>query len=522
MNNSINEQNIKPKEDLTGRDRLVPNVIFNWAAYLVFIVAGFIMPRMIDRRLGQEQLGIWDFAWSLVSYFGLVQLGIGSSVNRYVAKYRAAEDTPGINLIISSSCFLLGIAGLVVFALTVTISLLLPQMFGHKLGENINVAQWVVFFTGIGIAIGTTTGPFDGLITGFHRWGLHNFIKSGWYLITVTGWIIALFQGGGLRSLAMISFAGQALESITRVIFAYRICEGLRIRPKMIKLRMIKKLFIFGGKTLIPSVSNLLLNQTTSILIVAYLGPLALALFARPCSLVLHINTLVSKMAFVLTPTTSSLQSTDNFKEIRELLISSVRYSLYIVLPIVLILVIFGDAVMQFWMGPRYANGLLPAILALGYLAATVQIPVLSILGGLNAHGRAGIAQFVASLCSAGLTVLALGYLKLGIVGAAGAVTIPLTMMNIFYLPFLVCRRVGLDVRQYFLSIIAGPAVHVLPFAICLLIARLVLNPEPLKALALGAGVGGIILAVLYWGYVLPSRIKMRVLGLMHLRGSVA
>ncbi|MHC5062326.1 MAG: hypothetical protein ACYTFK_14830, partial [Planctomycetota bacterium] len=54
----------KPKEDLTGRDRLVSNVIFNWAAYSVFIVAGFIMPRLIDRRLGQELLGIWDFAWS--------------------------------------------------------------------------------------------------------------------------------------------------------------------------------------------------------------------------------------------------------------------------------------------------------------------------------------------------------------------------------------------------------------------------------------------------------------------------
>jgi len=518
---SINKQNDKPKEDLTGRDRLVSNVIFNWAAYIVFIVAGFIMPRLIDQRLGQELLGIWDFAWSLVSYFGLVQLGFGSSINRYVAKYRAVGDISGMNQIVSSASFVLVFCGSMALGLTIAVSLLLPQLFGHKLGENIQQAQWVIFFTGTGLGVQMALSSFNGLLTGLHRWGLHNFIKSGWHLITVTGWIIALLKGGGLRSLAMVTLAGQAMESITRVIFAYRICEGLHISLSLVKRNTINKLFFFGGKTLIPSISNLLLNQTTSVLILIYLGPAALALYSRPRSLILHINTLVSKMASVLTPTTSSLQSTNNTKAIRELLITSVRYSFYIVLPIVLVLVIFGDVVMQFWMGPRYGNGLLPAILALGYLAATVQIPVLSILAGLNAHGRAGIAQLIVSVCSVGLSILALSYLKWGTAGAAVAVTLPLTVMNIFYLPLLICRRVGLNVWRYYWSIVSAPVIHVLPFAVCLLIARLVLNAEPLKALAWGAGVGGIILSVLYWGYVLPERIKMRVFSFIG-RGSIA
>ena len=92
----------KTGEDLTGRDRLVSNVLFSWSAHFVFIAAGFIMPRMIDRRLGQELLGVWDFAWSLVSYFGLVQMGLTSSVNRYVARYRAVGDISGVNQVVSS------------------------------------------------------------------------------------------------------------------------------------------------------------------------------------------------------------------------------------------------------------------------------------------------------------------------------------------------------------------------------------------------------------------------------------
>lgn len=98
-------------EDLTGRERMVSNVIFSWGAHSVFIIAGFIMPRMIDRRLGQELLGIWDFSWSLVSYFQLVQAGIASSVNRYVARYRAAGDMLGVNRVVSSATCILCIGG---------------------------------------------------------------------------------------------------------------------------------------------------------------------------------------------------------------------------------------------------------------------------------------------------------------------------------------------------------------------------------------------------------------------------
>jgi len=57
----------------------------------VNVVAGFVMPRLISDHLGQTTLGIW-IRWSVVSYFALIQLNLGGSVNRYVARYRAVQD----------------------------------------------------------------------------------------------------------------------------------------------------------------------------------------------------------------------------------------------------------------------------------------------------------------------------------------------------------------------------------------------------------------------------------------------
>lgn len=496
------------KEDLTGRDRLVSNVLFSWGGYFVFIVAGFILPRMIDRRLGQETLGVWDFGWSLVSYFSLVAAGIASSVNRYVAKYRMAGDSSGVNAVVSSACCIMAVSGVLVLGLTVTISLLLPHLFGAKLQENVREAQWVVFFLGASLAVEIAFQPYNGVLTGCHRWGLRNLIESGWHALTVAGQIVILLLGGNLQSLALIYLIGIVLAYGSRLVAAYRVCPGLSVHPSRVRWTMVKEQFVFGGKTLIPNVSHLLLNQTTSIMIGACLGPALLAVYSRPRSLALQANVLVKRMALVLIPTVSSLQSGGDLPGIRDVLIKSVRYSCYLVLPITLLLVVFGGAVMEFWMGPRYGDGWLPAILALGFLITMVQTPVWPILVGLNAHGRAGLAELWASLCSALLIIVGLGFFHWGLLAVALAVSLPLAVMNAIYLPLLVRRRIGLGVRQYVRGVAVAPMIHMLPFTGCLVVARLACGGKPLIGLAIGGGLGGVVLAVTYWCCVLPDTIK--------------
>lgn len=494
--------------DLTGQNKLVSNVLFSWGGHCVFIISGFVLPRMIDGRLGRELLGIWDFGWSLVSYFQLVQAGIASAVNRYVARYRVVGDREGINRIVSSSFFILIVGAVLVLALSAGASVLLPKLFGERLAEHVREAQWVVFFLGASIAAQICCSCYGGVITGCHRWDLHNAIISGRHIVIVAAMITALLVGGGLAWLGAINLAGMTLAGIARILVAHRVFRGLEIRLRHVRRRAMRNVFKFGGKTLMPSVSKLLLNQTVNILIIAYLGPGTLALYMRPRSLLRHLDTLVHKMAVVLTPTTSSLQSTEDLTEIRKLLVKSVQYSLYLVLPVVLVLATFGDAVMGLWMGPGYASLIVPAILAVGFLSMLVQTPILTVLVGLNAHGKAGFAQLVAAVGVVALTFFCLKVLDGGVVGVALAVVIPMTALNLTYMPVLVCRRVGMKVRSYAWSVVSKPAIHILPFAVSLGVARILLGGSPL-GLVLGGCVGSVVLGLIYWRWVLPFRMKI-------------
>ena len=143
-------QSAAPK-DLTGQDRITWNIFVSWAGQIVFIAFGFILPRLISDSLGQVSLGIWDFAWSIVSYMSLAMLGVGSSVNRYVASYRAAGNSVKLNAIMSSVLVIqLIIATVVVFA-TYGVHTAIPIWFSDRLGNQVSDAQYVSVLLGIGV-----------------------------------------------------------------------------------------------------------------------------------------------------------------------------------------------------------------------------------------------------------------------------------------------------------------------------------------------------------------------------------
>lgn len=500
---------ITPERDLTGRSRLVSNVLFVWAGQMVFFVAGFILPRLIDNKLGQEVLGVWDFSWSLVTYFGFVDMGIMSSVNRYVARHWGKQDIEGVNCVLSSATAVLFVAGFLVLLATAVVVVTLPVWFGERLNHDyVVITQKSVFCLGVMLSVGTALGAYNGVLTGCHRWELQSIRNSSWRFIAAVSMIIALWLGAGLVTLAAITAVCEILSCLTLVTLAYRVCPGLQLSYSHARWGTIKELYIYGGKALIPTISEMLLNQTTSVLIIGALGPAALALFTRPRSLLRQMDTLERKMAMILTPTTSSLDVFGHLDEIERLLIKSVRYSVYLTLPLVLVLVIFGGAVLRLWMGPNYANWILPAILAIGFLGTSIQTPILSMLQGLNAHGRAGLGQLIGSVLSAGAVFISLKFLHSGLAGAAVAVTVPLLLVNLIYLPMLLCRRLGHGLGEFYHQVAVRPMLHVLPFAVALVIGRQIFKTYPVPALAICA-IGGLVLAISYWRSVLPHKLKI-------------
>lgn len=503
------------KEDLTGRDRMGWNVLTSWGGHLVFIVAGFIMPRMIDRHVGQVSLGIWDFCWSLVNYFNLAQIGVGSSVNRFVALYRSTHDIEGLRRAVTSVMCVQLAAAVLTIVLTVVASYALPYFFSQRLGGHVEYASSIVLLLGASLAVHMTFDAFRGVITGCHRWDIYNILNAGFYGAIVCGMIVALAFGGGLRSLAWVNLGGVVATEITRMIVAFRICPELRIRPEYAKWSQSHEMIVFGAKSVIEGLAQLLLVQANSILVATYLGPGALAVYSRPGALVRQSQTFINKFAFVLAPTAGSLQGSGRSDELRSLFIQASRYGVAMALPIVLYLSILGNQILRIWMGPRYENNIVLAILALGYFLPLSQRPSVTILVGMNLHGRVGLINIVLALCGIGIGTYLVGTLGWGLVGAALSIAIPLTLGNGVILSIYACRCLEIRFTEYIRQTYVGLIACSIPYALSLVAVRHFFGDRPLAALVLGIVMTIVVLGPFYWRFVVPEKKRERVKGYM-------
>jgi O-antigen/teichoic acid export membrane protein len=487
------------------------NVFTSWGGHMVYIVAGFIMPRMIDRHVGQTALGVWDFGWSIVSYFVLAQVGVGSSVNRYVAKHRAVGDLEGLRRTVSSVTCIQAAAAAFSVALTLATAWVLPFLYGSRLGMDTRTAQWVIGLLGTSVAVQMMFNAYGGVITGCHRWDVHNGLNSAFYGVSVAAMMLGLTLGGGLITLAALYLAGTLATELTRWWLAYRICPELKIGLKYATWDESRSLLVFGGKTVVDNLSRLLLGQANFILVATYLGPGALAVYARPVALVRHIENLTNKFAFLLSPAASSLKSTQQHDELRDLLIQATKFAAYFAMPLTVFLAILGTPILSLWMGPGYEPGPIMALLAAGNFLPLTLRPATHVRVGLNAHGRVGWASFAVAIAGVLAALVALGIFHTGLTGAALALVVPYALGNGVFVLVYACRRVGIPSMKFARAAFAGPAGCAIPLAIALWVVRVVFDGRPEYAVLAGMIASAAIIAPLYWVYALPNALRGRI-----------
>jgi O-antigen/teichoic acid export membrane protein len=506
------EPSTRARDDATGRTRLTRNVLSSWAGYLVFIAAGFIMPRMIDAHLGQVLLGIWDFCWSLVTYLRITQLGIGASINRYISRHRADQDYDGLNRTASSVMGVQLVAACIAALITATLVFLLPRMFGNRLGSHIVEAQWIVGWLGASVAFDMAFNVYRGILTGCHRWDLHNMIDAVSYAAAVALMLTVLRLGGGIDLVAFSYFLGDLVWQIVRCVFAYRVCPELRIRARSANLRTARKMLAFGFKSAINPMSRLILTQANALQVTWVLGPAALAVYNRPNALVRNVEAFVNKLALILVPTASSMQASGKTEDLRELVLQTTRSATAFALPAMVFLGVLGGDVLNVWMGPAYARGDLLALIAFGYLLPLIQQPAIGVLRGMNQHRFVAMSSIASAVVGIILSFLFVGIWQWGLVGAALAVGLPMTIGNGVLLGAYTCRQFSIGPVEFVRRALAVPAACCVPLAAALVVLRTAPIQSPALRVAAGAVVSAGVLLPLYWRFLLPPTTKHRLL----------
>ena len=495
-----------------GRERFGRNVAFAWGGYLVNVASGFVVPRLISDHLGQSVLGIWDFAWSFVAYFGLVQLGLGGSIGHYVAHYRANRDSAGLNRSVSTIAVFQRSVGWLSLVLAIVSAWVLLPLFEARLGQDLATARWVLLILGTEVAFTVMLAVYGSVITGCHRWDMHNCISAIAYATGALGMIGVLLSGGGLPALALLHCIVMVASELVRWSLVKRVCPELVIQRSLASWDTFVEQVRYSIKSLIPSVSGLLSNQALSLLIVAFLGPASLAVFSRSRALMTTLRMLAVKFGMIVVPTASTLHARKDLRGLQDTLLGPAAIISSLVLPVLTAIGFLGDHLIRLWMGDAYVLNCLLPILCAGTYATLVQEPVWSLLSGMDMHGPLALAKLGAAIASALLLTLGLWYFHWGLLGAAACFAFPQVLVDGLLTPWYASRVLGVPQRIFFWRVMLRPIACVMPFALALKMATQRFEFHPCEATGTVV-IGTCVSAWAYWRWLVSPKLKLRLQG---------
>lgn len=488
------------EKDLTGKNRMFCNALVSWSSHLVLIASGFILPRLMDQQLGQVELGSWDLCWSFVTYLKYVGLGVGGSSNRFVAKYRSENNITALSSLVSSVILIQFCVALLIFIAMLVIVYTIPFYFAEELGDQMPSIQAITFYLGCSLVATNLFSASRGLLTGHHRWDLHNILTASYSVLSVAFMITMLLLGYGIEGMAQAYLFNTIVFEFIRIAVSAKYCRDVKfsISFSMISKERCKQLILFATKNKLTSLPPIFILQSVNFMIVAAMGLSALAVFARSIALTRHVSTFMNKFTMLLTPSVSSMLAENKRAELVKFYLMTTRLSIAFTLPLVVSLALFGDIVVLYWMGPDYADQQLIFILALGILLPVSQDGSLRLLMGLNQHGKISVYLLIVILIVFAIFYLySLNY-EFTLVMAALALRVPMNLAYGFILPIYACKKINVSLFHYVTKTMFPPILAVLPFFILLLMGRFFYDQNEVRLTVLCLLLASITLVISY------------------------
>src|SRR6266852_1952472 len=153
--------------------QILKNVGSSWFALGINVVVGIFISPFILHHLGDAAFGIWVLIFSVTGYYVLFDLGIRSSIIRYVSKYTATDDREKLAQFVNTALFTYTGIGAMSMVVTALLSTSIEHFF--KIPPDMHSqARLLLLMVGASVSLGFPLGVFVGMLEGSQRFYILN------------------------------------------------------------------------------------------------------------------------------------------------------------------------------------------------------------------------------------------------------------------------------------------------------------------------------------------------------------
>ena len=483
------------------RNQIIKNVGSSWFALGVNILVGIFLSPFILHRLGDAAFGIWVLIFSITGYYGLFDLGVRSSVIRYVSKFTAVKDREATARLINTSLFTYTCIGILSFLITILGAAYVDTWFRIPPGLR-HDARWLFLMVGAAVSLGFPLGISGGILEGLQRFYILNWTNIATALCRAALIVYFLHRGHGLLTVGLITVSLPLLASVLRGIIVLRLLP-IPFGRRYVNREAFREIANYSGITLIVLVAGQLRFRTDEIVIGTFLSTAAITYFNIGARIVDYAAQMVVSLAQIFVPMSSQSDAVGDMDRLRKIFVAGNRVCAFIMFPICVTLTILGKSVIEVWVGAKYVPLSYPVLLILLFPATLFFSQGSSgrILFGMSRHRTWAVVTLVEGISNLALSILLVR--PYGIIGDALGTAIPLTCSAVFFLPPHLCRNLGVRLRTFLQQAYLLPLLLCAPLAIVLLGLRHLFIAHNYRQLALQLAAGGVVYGLgLLWAFM--------------------
>ena len=486
------------------------NLVGRYAMLVLEMVVGLLMLPFNANHLGASEYGLWMLAASIVAYFPLLDLGLGSAMERAVAHHRAERNPEAISEVASTLVFVFAATGLVALLIVTGVAWNIERIFDLP-PEQAHTGRLLMMMIGAQLAIGLPFAIFGSIVNGFQRTYVNAIVSACVTLSVVAVNVLVVWSGGGLVELVGLMTATRLLGYVVYRLNAYRVFPLLRIRPALFRKSRLRELTGFGAWMMVQAASCKVNYGSDVLVIGAFLSTGAVAVYTVAQRLGDAVLQVTNQLNYVLFPIVVGADTSRRNDRLAEVLIQGPRLSLATILPVAGSLALLADAVVLGWTGPKYAAAaVIVKILAIVVLVRVGSWTANTVLLGGGSHKLVAMSNLITAAINVALSIALIRWM--GLPGVALATLVPVTVRAVLIVIPLACARVGMSLTRFFATAV-WPAVW--PALLVLGGLAIVRNPAStslFRALVEGA-IAGVFYTLLFVGIAIGPRDRSRYLG---------
>lgn len=243
-----------------GKRDIIRNVGSSWFALGINVLVGIFLSPYILHRLGDEAFGLWILIFSISGYYGLFDVGIRSSIVRYIAKYSATDEREDLYGLMITAMFGYTGIGIVTMTATLIMTYYVRSTFPKIAAGFVPTARWLLLMVGTSVPLGFPMGVFSGILKGLQRLYLLNLTNTCSTLLRALLIVVALQHGRGLLTVALITTSLPLLGQLVNAIAVLRHLP-LRFGPNYVSQSSKRRVASYRGTTFLIIVAQRLITN---------------------------------------------------------------------------------------------------------------------------------------------------------------------------------------------------------------------------------------------------------------------